>query len=364
MMRAEPPFSHGSPSKTGLIWCNLGTPSSTKTSDVRRYLSEFLSDQRVVEIPKIIWWFILHLIILTFRPRKSAAKYASIWTAEGSPLLIWTQKQAELLQARLIQQYGPERAPLVKFAMRYGDHSIGQALSELQTQGVDKVLLLPAYPQYSATTTASVFDAAFDWFKNCRNTPSLRTVKHYHDHPSYIQALAQKIKQHWQSNGQAEMLVMSFHGVPERTLTLGDPYHCECYKTARLLREALGLEKDKVLVTFQSRLGRAKWLEPYTEPSLIDVAKKGVKKVDIVCPGFTSDCLETLEEIAMEVQHAFLSHGGEQFNYISCLNDDAKWIDAMTEIAAEHLVGWTEVPLQPDRLAESRKLAIDMGAKD
>lgn len=364
MMRAEPPFSHGSRNRTALIWCNLGTPSSTKTSDVRRYLAEFLSDQRVVEIPRIIWWFILNLIILTFRPRKSAAKYASIWTAEGSPLLVWTQKQAELLQIKLNQKYGQENAPIVVFAMRYGDNSIGDALTELQKKGVDKVLLLPAYPQYSATTSASVFDAAFAWLQTARNTPSIRTVKHYHDHPAYIQALANKIKQHWQANGQAEKLVMSFHGVPERTLSLGDPYHCECYKTARLLREALGLSTEQVMVTFQSRLGRAKWLEPYTEPSLIELAKKGLKKVDIVCPGFTSDCLETLEEIAMEVKHAFLSNGGEQFNYISCLNDDTQWIDALAEIASQQLLGWTDEIINPQLLSESRRLALEMGAND
>jgi ferrochelatase len=316
----------------------------------------------VVEIPRPIWWLILHGIILRTRPAKSAAKYASVWTPEGSPLKVWTQKQATLLRGYLGER---GHQVTVRYAMRYGNPSIPAVLDELKAQGITRVLILPAYPQYSGTTTASVIDAVASWSLKVRHLPELRFVNRYHDDAGYIEALTRKIRTHWMHHGQAEQLVMSFHGVPERTLQLGDPYHCECHKTARLLAERLGLAKDRYKVTFQSRFGKAKWLEPYTEPTLITLAQQGVKSVDVVCPGFTSDCLETLEEINMEAREAFLHAGGQTFQYIDCLNDSPEWIRALTDLTERHLQGWsTKQADDPMAQKESRALALALGAKD
>ena len=357
----EPSFKHGQSPRTAVVFANLGTPDSPSTPDVRRFLAEFLSDQRVVEIPRLLWLLILHGIILRFRPAKSAAKYASIWTAEGSPLKVWTEKQARQLQDQLTDR---GHAVQVVYAMRYGSTSIASQLDALRAAGTTRVLLLPAYPQYSSTTTASLFDAVYTWAAKVRNLPELRVVNHYHDALPYIAALAQHIQRFWDGHGRPDQLVMSFHGVPERTLHLGDPYHCECFKTARLLAEQLGLKKDQYRVTFQSRLGRAKWLEPYTEPTLIALGQAGVKRVDVVCPGFTSDCLETLEEINMEGREAFLHAGGQAFNYITCLNDDASWVSALADITEQHLSGWpTQQPTDTAALAGSRSAALALGAK-
>jgi ferrochelatase len=325
-------------------------------------LAEFLSDHRVVEIPRLLWMLILHGIILRFRPAKSAAKYASVWTAEGSPLKIWTEKQAALLQSQLTQL---GHHVVVRWAMRYGSTSIASQLDALKADGVTRVLVLPAYPQYSATTTASVFDAVYMWAQKTRLIPELRFVNHYHDDAKYIAALSSSVSSYWQAHGQPDKLVMSFHGVPERTLHLGDIYHCECFKTARLLAQSLGLSKDQYQVTFQSRLGRAKWLEPYTEPTLIAMGKAGVGRVDVICPGFTSDCLETLEEINMEAREAFLHAGGKTFHYISCLNDSPLAINALAAVATQHLGGW-DTQTAPDvaTLAHSRAEALALGAKN
>ena len=356
---AEPPFKHGQAAKTAVLYCNLGTPDAPTAAALRRYLAEFLSDARVVEIPRLLWLAILHGIILRVRPAKSAHKYASIWTSEGSPLKVWTQRQAQALQAKF------DAAQVqVRFAMRYGSDAIPDVLDELKSQGVTRVLVLPAYPQYSATTTASVFDAVYTWGLRTRQLPELRFVNHYHDHPGYIQALAAKIQAHWAVHGRAEQLVMSFHGVPARTLQLGDPYHCECHKTARLLAEALQLPKEAYKVCFQSRFGKAKWLEPYTEPTVRQLAKDGTKSVDIVCPGFVGDCLETLEEIAMEVKAAFLEDGGSQFHYIECLNDSQAWIDGLQSVAVQHMGGWALGGLSEVDRAQSRTAALAMGATD
>ena len=355
----EPPFQHGQAPRTAVLFCNLGTPDAPTASAVRRYLAEFLGDARVVEIPRLLWLLILHGIILRFRPAKSAAKYATVWTPEGSPLKIWTEKQAKLLQGWLAQRGHDVQ---VRYAMRYGSTSIASQLDELKAQGTTRVLIMPAYPQYSATTTASLFDAVYTWASKTRTIPELRFVNHYHDHAGYIGALASGIQKHWQAHGRPDQLVMSFHGVPERTLQLGDIYHCECHKTARLLAEHLGLAKDQFKVTFQSRLGRAKWLEPYTEPSLIAMGQAGVKRVDVVCPGFTSDCLETLEEINMEAREAFLHAGGKEFHYIPCLNDDPTWITALCDVTQQHLLGWpTQTPPDAQALAASRAAAHAMG---
>ena len=357
----EPPFKHGQAPRTAVLYCNLGTPDTPTTADVRRFLSEFLSDPRVVEIPRLLWLAILHGVILRVRPAKSAAKYASIWTPEGSPLKVWTEKQAKLLQIWLAQ-HGHDVS--VRYAMRYGSTSIASQLDALKTEGVTRVLIVPAYPQYSATTTASLFDAVYAWAGKVRNLPELRFINRYHDDSRYIAALATSLQRYWSVNGRPDQLVMSFHGVPERTLHLGDPYHCECFKTARLLAEQLGLSKEQFKVTFQSRLGRAKWLEPYTEPTLIALGQAGVKRVDVVCPGFTSDCLETLEEIDMEGRAAFLLAGGKAFHYIPCLNDDPEWITALCNISERHLGGWN-TQKAPDQLAmaASRNEALAMGAK-
>jgi ferrochelatase len=356
----EPTYSHGQTPRTAVLLCNLGTPDEPTTKAVRRYLAEFLSDQRVVEIPRLLWLLILHGIILRFRPAKSAAKYASIWTPEGSPLRIWTEKQAKLLQGWLGQRNHQVK---VRWAMRYGSTSIASQLDAMKAEGVTRVLVVTAYPQYSATTTASVFDAVYQWAQATRTIPELRFVNRYHDHADYIAALASSVQRHWKKNGKPDKLVMSFHGVPERTLKLGDPYHCECFKTARLLGNQLGLSKEQYQVTFQSRLGRAKWLEPYTEPTLIAMGKAGVKRVDVLCPGFTSDCLETLEEINMEAREAFLHAGGKEFRYIPCLNDDPEWISALCNVTQQHLLGWNTMDaVDTQALQASRDAALALGA--
>ena len=347
----EPPYVHGQAARTAILLCNLGTPDAPTAPALRRYLGQFLSDHRVVEIPKPIWWLILHGIILRTRPAKSAAKYASIWTPEGSPLAMWTSKQAKLLRGWLGEAGSNV---LVRHAMRYGNPSIASQLDALKAEGATRILVLPLYPQYSATTTASVFDAVYSWAARTRNVPELRFVNHYHDDPGYIDALARTVQTHWKHHGPPDKLVMSFHGVPERTLQLGDPYHCESHKTARLLAERLGLQKDDWQLTFQSRFGKAKWLQPYTEPTLIEMAKAGVGRVDVICPGFTGDCLETLEEINQEAREAFLHAGGKEFHYIACLNDSTPWITALSHIAQQHLSGWPVQPDSADTLAAAR----------
>jgi ferrochelatase len=357
--RTEPVYTHGQAERTAILYCNLGTPDAPTAPALRRYLAEFLGDGRVVEIPKPIWWLILHGIILRVRPAKSAAKYASIWTEQGSPLMVHTAAQARGLEAAL-QARGHH--VVVRHAMRYGQPGIGEQLDTIKAEGVRRVLVVPAYPQYSGTTTASVFDAFYRWGQKIRHLPEFRFVNRYHDHSGYIAALAQRVREHWAAHGQGEVLVMSFHGVPERTLHLGDPYHCECMKTGRLLAEALSLPREKVRITFQSRFGKAKWLEPYTEPTLISLAQQGIRKVDVVCPGFTSDCLETLEEIAQEAQEAFTHAGGEQFQYIPCLNDHPAWINALADLAEQHLQGWpTNLP-EAHAGQASRERALAAGA--
>ncbi len=356
----EPDFKHGSQTRTAVLLCNLGTPDEPTPSAVRRYLAEFLSDKRVVEIPRLLWLMILHGVILRVRPAKSAKKYASVWTPEGSPLKVWTEKQAKLLGGYLGER---GHAVTVRHAMRYGSAGIASVLDELKAQGATRVLVLPLYPQYSATTTASVIDAVCHWAQRVRALPELRFVNRYHDDPGYIAALAKRVTDHWLSHGRPAKFVLSFHGVPKRTLMLGDPYHCECLKTARLLGEKLGLGQDELVVTFQSRLGRAEWLQPYTEPTLIALAKQGVKRVDVMCPGFTSDCLETLEEIDQEAREAFLHAGGAEFNYLPCLNDQHEWMAALSAVAIQHLQGWpTGVPADAVALEAQRQRALAAGA--
>ncbi|MBT9503203.1 MAG: ferrochelatase [Burkholderiaceae bacterium] len=356
----EPAFSHGQTPRTAVLLCNLGTPDEPTAPALRRYLAQFLSDTRVVEIPAIVWKVILHGIILRVRPAKSAAKYASVWMPEGSPLRVWTERQAKLLGGYLGER---GHAVAVRYAMRYGNPGIPQVLDELAAQGVTRLLILPAYPQYSGATTASTIDAVSQWTTQRRNIPELRFVNRYHDDPGFIAALANSVREHWEREGRPDKLVMSFHGMPARTLALGDPYHCECLKTGRLVAEALGLGKEQYLVTFQSRFGKAKWLEPYTEPSLKRLAAEGVARVDVICPGFSADCLETLEEINLEARDAFLAAGGKAFHYIPCLNDRPDGMRALTALAERHLQGWpTQVAPDAAALQRQREAALALGA--
>ena len=334
----EPAYQHDQVAKIGVLLVNLGTPQAPTAAALRPYLKEFLSDPRVVEIPTLLWQPILRGIILNTRPKKSAHKYASIWTKDGSPLLIWTRKQTALLKGYLGQRI---QAPLViNYAMRYGQPAVAQRLDELKAAGCERILVVPLYPQYAASTTASVGDAVMAQLCRYRNQPAIRTMHHFHDDPGYIAALAQSVRDHWQQNGRGDHLLMSFHGIPKRSLTLGDPYHCHCLKTGRLLGEALGLTSQQYTVSFQSRFGRAEWLKPYTVDTLNKLAKTGIKQLDVICPGFVSDCLETLEEIAMEGKTTFLSGGGEAYRYIACLNDRSDWINALTTLVERELTGW------------------------
>jgi len=336
--RAEPKIDDVEPAqRTAILLCNLGTPDAPTPAAVRRYLAEFLSDRRVVEIPRIVWLAILHGVILRTRPAKSAAKYASIWKPEGSPLRIWTDKQATLLGGYLGER---GHRVTVRSAMRYGNPSIAQVLDELKAAGATRILVLPLYPQYAGSTTASVHDAVGAWAARIRALPDFRFVGRYHDDAGYIKALAKRITDFWTDHGRPDKLVLSFHGVPQRTVALGDPYQTQCAETARLLVEQLRIDAEHVVVTFQSRLGRAQWLQPYTEPTLVELARRGVKRVDVACPGFTSDCLETLEEIDQEARAAFLKAGGAEFNYVPCLNDQHEWIAALSALAIRHLQGW------------------------
>ncbi len=358
----EPAYRHGQPPRTAVLLVNLGTPDEPTAPALRRYLREFLSDPRVVEIPRAVWWPILHGIILRTRPARSAAKYASVWMPEGSPLAVWTQRQSAALGTSLA---AAGHHVVVRAAMRYGNPSLPDTLDALRADGVTRVLVLPLYPQYAAATTASVADKVLQWATKARRMPELRFINEYHDDPAYIDALAQQLRTHWAAHGRGDKLVLSFHGIPERSLHLGDPYHCHCHKTARLLGAALGLSKDDMVVTFQSRFGKAKWLEPYTEPTLEKMAAAGVKRVDVMCPGFVADCLETLEEIAQEARAAFIAAGGQAFSYVPCLNDAPVWISALTALAERHLLGWdTRAPTDAPALAAQRALAVTMGAPD
>ena len=356
----EPEFTHGQPPRVAILLCNLGTPDAPTASAVRRYLAEFLRDQRVVEIPRLVWLPLLYGVILPLRAAKSAAKYASIWTPDGSPLKLWTERQAKRLQGKLGEQ---GHRVQVAYGMRYGQPSIASQLDALKAAGATRILVLPAYPQYSGTTTASLIDAVSAWSARIRNLPELRFVNRYHDDRGYVQALARRIEAHWREHGRPDHLVMSFHGVPRRTLELGDPYHCECHKPARLLAAHLMLADGQYTVSFQSRFGKAKWLEPYTEPTLVELARKGTARVDVVCPGFTSDCLETLEEIDQEARHAFIEAGGRAFHYIPCLNDDTAWIAALAGVAERHLAGWPSRELPDAEALEATRLrATSLGA--
>lgn len=351
----EPKYDHGDPLKVGILLANLGTPDAPTAAAVRPYLRQFLSDTRVVEIPRAIWWFILNCIILVIRPKKSAEKYAQVWTKEGSPLMVHAQKQATMLRGYLGQKISSPFA--VELGMSYGNPSMQSAIDKLRAQHCDRILVFPLYPQYAASSTASALDAVWRVLLKTRNVPAIRTIRHYHDHPAYIAALAGRVREHWQINGgKPNTLVMSFHGLPKFHLLKGDPYHCECHKTARLLAEALELSKDEYTVAFQSRFGKQEWLKPYLASTLADLGKAKTKRIDVICPGFSSDCLETLEEIAMEGKEIFTHAGGGEYYYIQALNESEPWIHAMTTIALENLQGW----VSPDWNTEQAKKADEM----
>jgi len=335
-------FSHDEDkSCTGILLTNLGTPDAATPSAVRRYLAEFLSDPRIVEAPRWIWWLVLHMVILRIRPKPVAKNYQKVWTAEGSPLLSISQKQQKLLQDAITPHF--KGVVKVELAMRYGNPSIKNGLRNLKDAGAKRILVLPLYPQYSATTTASTFDAIADELKTWRWLPEFRMIQHYHDHDAYIQALVTSIVSFRQQNGAAEKLLFSFHGLPQRYLDHGDPYFCECHKTARLVAEKLELKDEQWALSFQSRFGREEWLKPYTDKTLINWAHEGIKNVQICCPGFSADCLETLEEIKVENRDYFLNAGGEKFDYIPALNDNTDHIGMMGQLIKQHASDWLDI---------------------
>jgi protoporphyrin/coproporphyrin ferrochelatase len=343
----ESNYRHGGAACTGVLLVNLGTPDAPTPRALRRYLAEFLWDPRVIEWPRPLWWLILHGIILNIRPARSAKLYQKVWIKEGSPLLVISERQTRAMQEALQRRFtGPVRVAL---AMRYGNPSVATGLAELRRKGARRLLVLPLYPQYSATTTASTFDAVTNELQTWRWLPELRFVNHYADDAGYIEALAARIRQHWETSGRGQRLLFSFHGIPKRYLLNGDPYHCECHKTARLVAQALDLPEGAWQVCFQSRFGREEWLQPYTDETLRARAREGVKTVDLCCPGFAADCLETLEEIAQEGQHTFLEAGGERLNYIPALNDTAAHIRALSDIVMRHTQGWAEASSDWDR---------------
>ena len=365
-MPSDPAFTHDRVKRVGVLLVNLGTPDAPTASAVRRYLAQFLSDPRVVEIPRLVWLPILHGIVLRIRPAKSAEKYAAIWTEAGSPLLAYSQRQRVLLQGILGERMKalglPEDFLAIELGMRYGTPDIASAMDRLRTRGCDLVLVVPLYPQFAASTTATALDVVYDYAKAARRMPGLRAIDCFHDDPGYIRALARIVSDHWQREGRPDKLVLSFHGLPRRTLELGDPYHCQCQKTGRLLAEELGLTPNQFMVTFQSRFGNAEWLQPYTAATLEALPKQGVGRVDIICPGFVSDCLETLEEIGIEGRETFMKAGGREYHVLPCLNDHPAWIEALADMVLRNLGGWLERPPDAEARAATLARATAMGA--
>ncbi|WP_158881664.1 ferrochelatase [Rhodanobacter sp. L36] len=326
--------------QAAVLLVNLGTPTAPTASAVRPYLAEFLGDSRVIDYPRWLWWLILHGVILRIRPARSAHAYAKIWTAQGSPLRVGSEALSHALQCEL-----DHRRPgdfRVALAMRYGEPSVAHTIAQLQRDGIRRLLVLPLYPQYSATSTGSVIDAVADAFKQLRWPPELRIINDYHDDSGHIEALAQGIERWWQMNGRGDKLLLSFHGIPERYVRLGDPYADQCQATARLLRNRLRLTDDELLISFQSRVGRERWLHPYTDATVRELAAGGVKKLDVACPGFAVDCLETLEEIAMQNRDFFVAAGGESLRYIPALNDSEEQVDSLATLLLRHAQGWAQ----------------------
>ncbi|MDA0821141.1 MAG: ferrochelatase [Proteobacteria bacterium] len=335
----EQDFVHGKPEKIGVLLCNLGTPDAPTAKAVRRYLGEFLSDPRVVELPRFLWLAILHGIILRVRPRRSAVSYGEVWTNEGSPLMAISKRQREAV-ASALEEALPGRTEVV-LAMRYGSPSVRSGLRKLRDLNARKIIVLPLYPQYASATTGSVLDAVTRELATWRWVPSLRFINDYFAETRYLEALAHSVREHWATHGEGEHLLMSFHGTPKDSLKAGDPYHCQCLATGRALSERLALASDRWSLGFQSRFGWNEWLQPYTEATLRELAQSGVRKVDVICPGFSADCLETLEEIAMRYSAAFVAAGGESLRYIPALNDRKEHVEALTDLVLKNLAGWS-----------------------
>jgi ferrochelatase len=363
-------YLHGPQQRIGILLVNLGSPEQPTARSVRKYLAEFLWDPRVIELPRALWWLILHGIILRFRPARSARAYKKVWTDQGSPLIAISTKQAQAMEKQLQKQIRGNI--LVDVAMRYGKPEIGKGLRGLRKAGAHRLLILPMYPQYSGTTTASVFDAVTEELRGWRWLPDMRFINSYHDHPGYIDALARSIARSWQERGnKPDMLLFSFHGIPKRYFTNGDPYFCHCQKTARLVADKLHLDKhgQKWQVVFQSHFGKEEWLQPYCDETLAQLPGQGIGSVDVVCPGFSADCLETLEEIDMENRQIFLENGGRTYHYIPALNDHPDHIKALCDLVQQHSFGWPETMPNWDagQLAvaanKTRERAINMGAK-
>jgi protoporphyrin/coproporphyrin ferrochelatase len=335
-------YDHRSELIPGILLLNLGTPDAPTPEALRPYLRQFLGDTRVIEVPRAIWWFVLNFAVLPFRPKRSAKLYQNIWTAEGSPLQVTTRKQRDLVLSAVREHFGCAIA--VEYGMRYGNPSVASALEKLKQQQVDRLLVLPLFPQYSGTTTASAFDAVFTEMLKWRLIPELRFVRSYHDHPAFIDAVARRVEAAWAAEGRGQKLIISFHGTPKSYLLNGDPYFCHCHKTGRLVAERLRLKEREFLISFQSLFGKDEWLRPYTDQTLIRLAQEGVSHLDVVCPGFTSDCLETIDEIDRDYREQFIEHGGKKFTYIPAVNDSARFIEALVEIAEEHMGGWIQQP--------------------
>ena len=352
---------HGQPARVGVLLVNLGTPDAPDTASVRRYLAEFLWDPRVIEAPRAFWWLVLHGIILRTRPKRSAHAYAKIWTPEGSPLLVESRRLAEGVAASLAARHGD--AVRVELAMTYGNPSIGDALARLRAANVQRLVVLPMYPQYSATTTASIFDRVTAELARWRWIPEVRFVNQYFEDEAYVAAVAAGVEQHWREHGRKHLL-FSFHSIPKRYFTAGDPYHCQCRATARLVAAKLGLADGEWSVGFQSRFAREEWFTPYVDALLHDHSHDGPKQVTVVCPGFATDCLETLEEISMQNREMFLSHGGEAFDYAPCLNSSPAHVALYAGLVERHAQGWPGLDGRDDAAEReaARQRALDLGA--
>ena len=342
-------FEHGTDEKLGILVVNLGTPAAPETGAVRRYLAEFLSDPRIIELPRWAWNIILHGVILRIRPSRSAKAYREVWSEDtGSPLLSISKQQTQALGEALTQRFGVEHVRVV-LGMRYGTPSIDSAIAQLEADNVRRMIVLPMYPQYSGTTTASVFDAVTHRLQQTRWIPELRFINQFCDHRAFVDSLANSVRESWEINGRGDLLVTSYHGIPKRYLTNGDPYHCLCHKTSRLLGEALGLRDDQIRVVFQSRVGREEWLRPYCDETMKNLPGEGFKNIDVLCPAFSADCLETIEEISGENREYFEEHGGERFQYIPCLNDRIDFIEFLADLVEQHSQGWPESDLARDK---------------
>jgi len=365
-------FEHGRSASMGVLVVNLGTPDEPTPASVRRYLAEFLSDRRVVEIPKLLWMLILHGIILRIRPAKSARAYQTVWSEQGSPLMAGSSELSSKIHTLLNDRISG--ACKVQLAMRYGNPSIKDGLEKLQAEGAERIMVLPLYPQYSGATTGSVADAVFSNLSKWRWVPELRMLGAYHDDPDYISAVAQSIDAHWQANGyltnekldKGHKLFISFHGMPKATLLAGDPYFCHCHKTARLIAAKLNLHEDQWEMAFQSRFGKAEWLQPYAAKRFVELPEEGVKNITVVCPGFSIDCLETLEEIAIEGREEFIAAGGQSFDYVPSLNSSAQHVEFMVNRIIENASAWPELQeldtsVKNSQLTLSKDLAIAAG---